>query len=157
MTDTLKSICEQCNHLHSPQLEFLPERFAREKEIIVRDLAELVSAASMEKEKSVILLAGTIFEAVLFCFIQAQSDFISARRGYLFAFNPEQSLGNYVSIFNRYFSTLFAIPDLIAGYRDIIHINRELQHAPNICRSAAPEMLRLLNALLEKLHDYSSD
>jgi hypothetical protein len=156
MTDTLKSICEQCTRLHNPQLDFVPQPYAREREIIVRDLSELVSAATFENEKSVILLAGSILESVLFCFIQAQNDFISARRGSPFMFDPEQSLGNYVNIFNRYFSALFAIPDLVVGYRDIIHINRELQHVPNICRSAAPEMLRLLDGLLEKLQQYPS-
>ena len=92
MTDTLRSICEQCAHLHNPQLDFIPEESQRQKEIILRDLKELVSAGSLEQEKSVIVLAGCVFEALLYCFIQAQKDFIAARRG-SFTFDPEQNLG----------------------------------------------------------------
>ena len=46
MTDTLRSICEQCIRLNNPQLDFIPEHLARQKEIIRRDLVELVSAAA---------------------------------------------------------------------------------------------------------------
>jgi predicted component of type VI protein secretion system len=48
MTDTLKSICGQCPHLNNPQLDFIPEDLRRLKEIILRDLKELVSTASSE-------------------------------------------------------------------------------------------------------------
>ncbi len=156
MTDTLKSICEQCTHLHNPQLDFIPEGLGlqRHREIILRDVKELVSAASLEQEKTVVVLSGCVFESILYCFIQSQSEYIAARRG-VFTFNPEHSLGNYVSIFNRFFSTSFAIPDLVASYRDMVHINRELQQPPDACRSAAPEMLRLLNTLLEVVSEFA--
>ncbi len=157
MTDTLKSICEQCTHLHDPQLEFIPEGLERHREIILRDLNELVSSASLEQEKTVVVLAGCVFESVLYSFIQGQTEYIAARWGVFFTFNPEHSLHNYVSIFNRYFSTLVAIPDLVVSYRDMVHINRELQQPPDVCRSAAPEMLRLLNTLLAKLSEYSQN
>jgi hypothetical protein len=155
MTDTLKSICEQCIHLHNPQLEFIPEGSKRHREMILRDLRELVSAADLEQEKTVVILTGCVFESILYSFIQVQCDFISARRGVLFTFNPEDSLNNYVSVFNRYFSSLIAIPDLVVEYRDFVHINRELEYPSDVCRNAAPEMLRLLNTLIEKLTEYS--
>ena len=154
MTDTLKSICEQCTHLHNPQLEFIPAGLERQREIILRDLNELASAASLEREKSVIVLAGGLFESILYSFIQTQSDSIAARRG-SFTFDSEQSLDNYVSIFNRWFSTIVALPDVIVGYRDMVHINQELQQPPEACRNAAPEMLRLLDTLLGKLNEYA--
>jgi hypothetical protein len=154
MTDTLKSICEQCAHLHNPQLEFIPQQSQRQREILVRDLRELVSTAALEQEKSVILLAGSLFESVLYCFVQAQSAYIAVRRG-SFTFNPDHSLTNYVEIFNRWFSPLFTIPDIVVDYRHFVHINRELEYGPEVCRNAAGEMLRLLNALLGKLGEYS--
>jgi hypothetical protein len=157
MTDTLKSICEQCIHLHNPQLEFLPESLLRQREIILRDLRELVSAASQEHEKTVVVLTGCIFESILYCFIQLQSDYITARRGVDFTFNPDHSLDNYVSVFNRYFSELLAIPDMVVDYRDVVHINRELKHPSEVCQTAAPEMLRLLDALLGTLTRYSQN
>jgi len=157
MTDTLKSICEQCTNLQNPQLDFVPVGSERQREIILRDLAELVSAAGLEREKTVVILAGCVFESVLYLFIQEQVGFISARRGVEFAFDPEQSLDNYVSIFNRYFSDLMSIPDLVVNYRDLVHINRELQYPPGTCRAAAPEMLRLLDALVETLEAYSRE
>lgn len=155
MTDTLKSICEQCNHLHNPQLEFITAESQRQKEIILRDLKELVSAGALEQEKSVVVLAGSLLEAVLYCFIQKQKEYIAARRG-SFTFDPEQSLDNYVSIFNRWFSDVFTIPDIVIGYRDMVHINRELQYAPDVCSRAAREMLRLLDSLLGKLAEFSA-
>ncbi len=122
MTDTLKSICEQCTHLRNPQLEFISQELQRQKEIILRDLKELLSAASLEREKSVIVLAGGLFEAVLYCFVQAQKDYIAVRRG-SFSFDPEQSLDNYLSIFNRWFSDVLTVPDIVVDYRDMVHIN----------------------------------
>jgi hypothetical protein len=154
MTDILKSICEQCVHLHNPQLEFIPEASQRQREIILRDLGELVSAASLEQAKSVIILAGCLFESVLYCFIQAQSAYIAARRG-AFTFNPEHSLENYVSVFNRWFSVVLTIPDIVVDYRHMVHINHELKYQPDICQAAAAEMLRLLDLLLGKLVQYA--
>ena len=87
---------------------------------------------------------------LLYCFIQAQKDFIAARRG-SFTFDPEQNLDNYVNIFNKWFSELLTVPDIVVGYRDMVHINRELQYPPDICPRAAREMLRLLDTLLGKL------
>jgi len=156
MTDTLKSICEQCTNLQSQRLDFIPANLQREREIIHRDLKELVAAASFEHKKSVVVLAGGLFESVLYCFIQTQTAYISGRRGEQFIFNREHSLQNYVSIFNRYFSTLLAIPDSVVDYRDFVHINQERQFASDTCETAAPEMLRLLNALLGKLNQYVS-
>ena len=154
MTDTLKSICEQCVHLLNPNLDFIPAEPQRQREIILRDLRELVSAASLEQAKSVVVLAGCLFESVLYCFIQSQAGYIALRRGELFTFNPDHSLGNYISVFNRYFSTVFAIPDIVVGYRDMVHINQEMKYSPEHCRRAAEEMLRLLDALLGNLIEY---
>jgi hypothetical protein len=150
MIDTLKSICEQCPHLHSARLDFISEQSRRQKDIISRDLKELTSAASLENEKSVTVLAGGLLESVLYCFIQAESAQIKSRRG-SFNFNPDHSLNNYASIFNRWYSNLLTIPDIVVEYRDIIHINRELNYPPDICQIASRELLRLLNVLIEKL------
>jgi hypothetical protein len=98
MTDTLKSICEQCIHLHNPQLDFISHQLQRQKDIILRDLCELVSVASLEHEKSVIVLAGGLLESVLYCFIQTETAQIAARHG-SFTFNAEHNLDNYASIF----------------------------------------------------------
>lgn len=62
----------------------------------------------------------------------AQKDYIAARRG-SFTFDPEHNLDNYVNIFNKWFSDLFTIPDIVVNYRDIIHINRELQFTADVC------------------------
>jgi hypothetical protein len=155
MTDTLKFICEQCTHLHNPQLEFIPKESHHKRNIILRDLNELVSASSLEHEKTVMVLAGGLFEAVLYCFIQEQSNFITARRGRSFAFDPEQNLSNFVNIFNRWFSDMLRIPDIIVDYRDMVHINRELKYPPDFCRNAARDILRLLNTLIGKLAEYA--
>jgi hypothetical protein len=73
MTDTLKSICDQRTHLKNPQLDFIPSDFARDREILTRDLRELTSAAAAENEKTVVILAGGILEAILYSFIHDRS------------------------------------------------------------------------------------
>ncbi|MGH9814086.1 MAG: hypothetical protein ACRD4T_13220 [Candidatus Acidiferrales bacterium] len=157
MTDTLKSICGQCVHLNNPQLDFVPAELLRHREIIVRDLGELVSAASLELEKTVVILSGSILEAVLYSFLQAQESYIAQRRG-TFTFDPEQSLENYVSIFNKWFSDALpqvVIPDFVIGYRNIVHVNRELNSVPGVCGVASRDMLRLLDALLGELSSFA--
>lgn len=153
MTDTLKSICEQCTHLHNPQLNFISVDLIRQREIIIRDIRELVSAASVELDKTVVVLAGCILESVLYSFLQGQKDYIAQRRG-SFTFNPDQGLENYVNIFNRWFSDILPntiLPDLVIEYRNLIHINREVSSPPEICALASREMLRRLNVLMGEL------
>jgi hypothetical protein len=132
MSDTLESICERCAHLLNPQLDFIPSGSERQRNIIVRDLRELVSAASLEQEKTVVILAGSIFESALYCFIQAQSGYLALRRPG-FQFKPEYGLQDFVNTFNRWFSATFRIPDIIVRHRDLVHINRELQQQPGVC------------------------
>jgi hypothetical protein len=153
MTDTLRSICEQSTHLNNPQLDFIPDNLPRHKEIILRNLKELIAAASAELEKTVVILAGSTLEAILYSFIQSQESYIAGRRGE-FTFNPEHSLQNYVSIFNRWFRGQFPaaqLPDFIVDYRDLVHLNRELNSPPHICAEASRSMLNILNAFLGQL------
>jgi len=155
MTDTLKSICDQCTHLKNPQLDFVPSDFARHRQILARDLRELLSAAAAESEKSVVVLGGSILEAILYTFIRGQSEYIAERRG-TFEFNPDHSLQNYVSIFNKWLNHLMPgvlLPDAVVNYRDLMHINREINSQPGICTSASREMLRILNTLLGGLSE----
>ena len=105
MTDTLKSICEQCTHLSNPQLDFTPPDSPRRREILARDLQELIAAAATEREKSVVLLAGSVLEGILHSLIQSHQDYIAERRG-TFNFNPTGDLQTYVNIFNRWLSDL---------------------------------------------------
>jgi len=158
MPDTLKSISEQCAQLNNPQLEFIPSDFTRHREIILRDLRELVSAASEEREKTVVVLAGSILEAVLYTFIQGQQGYIAERRG-TFEFDPKLSLQNCVQIFNRWFRDAMpsvSLPDSVVDYRDLVHINRELNSAPEVCTTGSREILRLLDALLAELASFAS-
>lgn len=155
MTDTLKSICDQCAHLKNPQFDFIPTNFERHREILTRDLGELVSAAAAENEKSVVILAGGILEAILYSFIQGQSEYIAERRG-TFEFNPDHSLQNYLSIFNRWLNHLtpsVVLPDSVVYYRDLVHINHEINSQPGVCTSASREMLRILDALMGGLSE----
>jgi len=155
MTDTLKSICDQCTHLKNPQLDFVPSDFARHRQILARDLRELLSAAAAESEKSVVVLGGSILEAILYTFIRGQSEYIAERRG-TFEFNPDHSPQNYVSIFNKWLNHLMPgvlLPDAVVNYRDLMHINREINSQPGICTSASREMLRILNTLLGGLSE----
>ncbi|PYU93987.1 MAG: hypothetical protein DMG25_07910 [Acidobacteria bacterium] len=157
MTDTLRSICEQCIRLNNPQLDFIPEHLARQKEIIRRDLVELVSAAAAGLEKAVTVLTGSILEAVLYTFIQGQEAYIAKRRGD-FTFNPEHSLQNYMEIFNRWFRDQLPdaeLPHFVITYRDLIHINRELSSPPDICAQASRSMLRILNNLLGEVAKFA--
>ena len=154
MTDTLRSICEQCPQLTTPQLDFLPAAAARHRDILRRDLNELVTAASAGLSKSVVLLAGSILESVLFGFLSGQETYIATIRGAEFVFDPEMSLQNYKEIFNRYFQRAIpggALPDLVVSYRDTTHINQELQLPEDICVRASGELLRILNKLLTDL------
>jgi len=158
MTDTLRSICDQCTHLSSPQLGFVPSELRRHREILERDLRELLSAAASESEKSVVVLAGGILEGILYTLIAGQADYIAQRRG-SFEFNPDHSLQNYVSIFNRWLKDLMPmaiLPDSVVYYRDLIHINRELNSQPGICFTAAREMLRMVDALLGALCEFAA-
>jgi len=153
MTDTLKSICDQCTHLQNPRLDFVPSDLERERGILTRDLRELVSAAAAESEKTVAVLAGSILEGVLYSFIKSQSAYIEGRRG-TFEFNPDHSLQNYVSIYNRWLSHLtpnVALPDSVVYYRDLVHMNREISSPPGSCAAASRDMLRILDSLLGAL------
>lgn len=155
MTDTLKSICDQCAHLKNPQLDFIPSDFARHREILTRDLRELMSAAAAENEKTVVILAGGILEAILYSFIQCQSEYIAERRG-TFEFNPDHSLQNYLNIFNRWLNHLMpgvVLPDSVVDYRDLVHINREINSQPGACTGASREMLRIIDGLLGGLSE----
>jgi len=158
MTDTLKSICDQCTHLRKAELDFISLEFARHKQIILRDLEELISAASLENEKTVVVLAGSLIESVLYSLVQCQQEYISWRRGSPFQFNPDHSLANYVEVFNRYFRDVIpdvSLPDYIVSYRNLVHINHELSMAPGICANASREMLRTLEALLSGLSEFN--
>src|SRR5258707_6912563 len=135
MTDPLKSICEQCPQLNTPQLDFIPPELLRHREIIRRDLRELIFAASNELQRSVVLLASSLLQAVLFSFLSGQESYIAAIRGPGFVFDPNMSLQNYKEIFNRFFGRAIPgsdLPDLIVDYRDSVHINKELALPENI-------------------------
>lgn len=156
MTDTLKSICERCAHLREPQLEFLPTESGRQKDIILRDLKELVAAAANEQERSVVLLAGSLFESVLYSFIQSQGEYLKDRRGE-FTFHPEHDLSNFVNFLNRWFSDVLGIkiPDIVVAYRNTTHIHRELEFDRNVCSRAARDLLMQLDVLLGALEAYA--
>jgi hypothetical protein len=156
MTDTLRSICEQCTHLNNPQLDFIPAHLARHREIILRDLRELLSVASNEHEKACVTLAGSVLEAVLFSFLQGQEAQIAARRG-MYTFDRDQDLQNYLNIFNKWFGRDFRnlqLPDVLVDYRNLVHFNRELSLPPDECRKAARTLLRTLDALIGELASY---
>jgi hypothetical protein len=158
MTDTLKSISEQCPHLNAPQLDFVPSAATRHAEIIQRDLAELVVAASLELPKAVVLLAGSLLEAVLYCFLSGQETYIAAIRGTEFLFDPSMGLQNYKEIFNRYFRKAIPgsdLPDFIVWYRDTTHINKELALPEDTCARASRELLRVLNKLIGDLATFA--
>ena len=158
MTDTLKSICEQCPHLNNPRLDFIPIELSRHREIILRDLKGLVSAASdeAELEKTVTVLAGTLLEAVLYTFLQSQQDYIA---GFGFTFNPQGRLSRYVDIFNTSFKDILpkaVLPNWVVEHRNLVHINRELNSPRGICANASRDMLRILNTLLGELSQFAS-
>jgi len=160
MTDTLRSICEQCTHLNNPQLDFIPAKLTRHKEIILRDLRELVSVASNEHEKACVILAGSILEAVLFGFLQVQEAKIGERRGKKFTFDPGQSLQNYLDIFNKWFGRDLPdleLPDVLVDYRNLVHFKNELNSPTGECGKAARTMLRTLEALIRELSAYGRD
>jgi hypothetical protein len=159
MTDTLKSTCEQCLQLSAPQLNFLPPAATRHREILRRDLAELVGAASAERPKSVVLLAGSLLESVLFGFLSGQETYIADIRGRAFVFDPNMSLQNYKEIFNAHFQRAIpgaALPDSVVLYRDMTHINRELALPNDLCARAARELLRTLDKLLADLTAFTA-
>ena len=159
MTDTLRSICEQCTHLNQPQLEFLSADRSRHKEIILRDLKELVSAATAGHDKTVVILGGSILESVLYSFLQSQETYIARRFSIEFTLNPEHSLQNFVNIFNRFFHDVLpnvALSNFVVEYRDLVHINKELNSPPDICLSASRDMLKILDRLLGELVQFGS-
>jgi len=156
MTDTLRSICEQCTHLNNPQLDFIPAHLTRHKEIILRDLRELLSVASHEHEKASVVLAGSILEAILFTFLQGHETETALRRGG-FTFDPNQSLQNYLNIFNKWFGRDFPnlqLSNELVSYRDFVHVNRELTAQPGECRKAALALMRTLDLLVGELSTY---
>ncbi|GEM_PF-2287165 len=159
MTDTLKSICEQCGNIVNPQLDFIPQRLNLYRTIIERDLKQLVFAASLEMDKAVVLLAGSIFEAVLHSFIQAHAiDIEIDRAGVPFKFDPESRLQKCVHIMKVYFARKIQNLDLLdsmARDRNLVHINQEISKDPDACYRASREMIRQLNLLLMDLANYS--
>jgi hypothetical protein len=158
MTDTLRSICEQCTHLKNPQLDFISSDSARHREILTRDLRELTSAAANENEKTVVILGGIILESILYTFIQGQSRYIAERRG-TFEFRAKDDLEDYLNTFNRWLRPLVPdvfLPSSVVRYRHLVHINREISSEPGICGSASREMLRILDELLSGLSELVS-
>jgi hypothetical protein len=156
MTDTLRSICEQSTHLNNPRLDFIPANLTRHKEIILRDLRELVWVASNGHEKTCVMLAGSILEAILFSFLQGQEAQIAERRG-RFTFDPDKGLQDYLNIFNRSFGRDFPnleLPDMLVHCRNLVHFNRELSSPPGECEKAALTLLRTLDALIGELATY---
>jgi hypothetical protein len=158
MTETLKSICGQCTQLTAARIDFVPGSFARHRNAILRDLRELVLAASKNSERTVVLLSGCILESVLFSFLHSQETYIATRRG-SFTFNPNHSLDNFVSIFNRWFRDVLptvVLPDFVVDYRDLVHINRELNSPDDIFERASRDMLRILDRLLDELNQFAA-
>ena len=157
MTDTLRSICEQSTHLNNPRLDFIPAKLIRHKEIILRDLRELVSVASNEHEKACVMLASSILEAILFTFLLWQEPQIAALRPGRFTFDPNQSLQNYLDIFNKWFGRDFPnleLPDVLVDYRNLVHFSQELNSPMEECGKAARTLLRTLDALIGELAAY---
>lgn len=158
MTSTLKSLFDQCAQLQNPRLEFLPAEFGSHRAIILRDLSELRAAAVAGHEKTVVVLAGSLIESVLYCFLQTQQGYISTRRGVEFEFNPGHTLENYVRVFNRYFGDVVpdvTLPDALVRYRNLVHFDREINSAPGTCTIASRELLQMLEKLLAGLAGFS--
>jgi len=156
MTDTLRSICEQSTHLNDPRLDFIPAKLTRHREIILSDLRELVSVASNEHEKACVVLAGSILEAMLFTFLEAHETEIAFRRG-SFTFDPNQSLENYLGIFNKWFGADFPklqLSNLLVHYRNLVHFNQELSSPTDERGKAARTLLRTLDLLISELAAY---
>jgi len=110
-------------------------------------------------EKTVVILAGSLFETVLFAFIASQQAYIVRRRG-AFSLDPNNAtLENYKNIFNRWFSDALpaaVLPDFIVDYRNLVHVNREIYFPPNVCERASREMLRTLDSLLGELSRFGT-
>jgi len=154
MTDTLRSFCEQCTYLNNPQLDFVSG--AQQRQIILRDIRALVSAASAELEKTVTILGGSIIESVLSCFLKDREDFIREQRGGVFQFPPQADLQDCVNLFNLWFRDLLPNVDLTnaVDYRNLVHIDNELNFPTDICKRASREMLTILNTLLGELSQF---
>jgi hypothetical protein len=117
----------------------------RHREIIRRDLRELVIAASHELDRAVVLLAGSLAESILFSFLTGQKSYIELMSGGEFAFPPKMSLQNCKEVFNAHFGRAILgskLPDLVVDYRNTIHINQELVLPEGISSRASRESLR---------------
>jgi len=160
MTDTLWSIYERCPRLQEPLLDFIPDELLQFRELIRRDLRELGAAASAQLEKTVAVLAGSVVEAVLYCFLQSQKEYLSAQINKEFSVDPRrQGLPELVGVFNRFFAhRFFKIPDIAITSRDLIHASREaleLSREPDVRGRAAREMLPLLDTLLSRFAEFA--
>lgn len=160
MTDTLSSIYERCPRLQQPALDFIPDELLEFKQLIRRDLRELGVAASAQLEKAVAVLAGSVVEAILYCFLQSQRKYLSDQIQSEFSVDPRaQGLADFVRVFNRFFAhRFFRIPDIAITSRDLIHAGREvleLSREPEICGRAAREMLPLLDTLLSRFAGFA--
>jgi hypothetical protein len=132
----------------------------RHKEIILRDLRELVAVACSEHEKACVVLAGCILEAILFTFLQGHEKDAKLRRGESFTFDPTRSLRYYLGIFNECFRKDFPnlqLSNEVVSYRDLVHINRELRAQPGDCRQGAITLLKTLDTLVGELSNYGRD
>ncbi len=148
MPDTLCSIYEQCRHLHNPRLHFL---CGIEAGIVFRDLSELRIAAREECVKTVLVLSGCLFEAILFCLIRSQQELIREKRGeFVFKFN--MTLDAMVNIFNRWLKISERIPDQVVANRNFVHLAVELEEMEaRPIMERVVFMLRQMNLLLEDL------
>jgi hypothetical protein len=122
MTDTLKSLCEECRHINNPCLDFVPDGLLRYKEIILRDLAELKGRRGAEFK----LRPEWRLRKLVQIF---KKDFVVV----LPSFPQDLLAGEVVS------------------QRNLIHAGQEAKFTGDACRVAARTMLRTLDALLGAL------
>lgn len=151
---------QHCPWLYKREICFIDNRLCPGyKEIIERDLRELEVSLKMESWKSALMLIGSMFEGLLYCFLKRRENSIGFYAGNSsFTIGSNGSLQHYLNIFRRYcgFFSLDYFPDFITSYRHIIHPNYELNPRGNIrvSEETVKQAALLLNRAIENFETF---
>lgn len=157
----LRYISQSCSWILNGKITFIDELICpRYRDIVERDMSELIYTLLTNSWKSSLILIGSIFEGLLYCFLKGNEEFlkeVSGNQNYEVRENGR--LLYYLRLFRRYFGIfdLDYLPDFITSYRNIVHPNYEInQSRISISDSAVRQALMLLNRLIrdfEELQD----
>ena len=159
MTNMLKYLSENCKHIISGDVSFVDDKLCPGySDIARRDLIELTYLASLERpSKATLIMVGSIFETILYCFLKRNESYIRNEIGNpKFFIRDSDWLLPYLQIFKRYFGGfgIDRFPDDIVDYRDIVHAEAEIKRMIRISDSEVKQALLHLDHAIDSFNSF---